>query len=43
MSLGVISMAIIIPSANIYEMQNDKILDNQISGVDVEENETTIS
>lgn len=27
-------MAIIIPSANIYEMQNDKILDNQISGVE---------
>ena len=38
MSLGVISMAIIIPSANIYKMQNDKILDNQISGVDGNEN-----
>ena len=35
-------MAIIIPSANIYAMQNDKILDNQISGVDVEENKIIV-
>lgn len=35
-------MAIIIPSANIYEMQNDKMLENQISGVDVEENKIIV-
>ena len=37
----VISMAIIIPSTKIYEQTNNKIIDNQISSVEINENQTT--
>ncbi len=36
-------MAIIIPSSSIYEIDNQKVLDNQISGVDVEETAFNLS
>lgn len=35
----VISMAIIIPSTKIYEQTNNKIIDNQISSVEINENQ----
>lgn len=39
----VISMAIIIPSTKIYEQTNNKIIDNQIDNVEINENQTTQS
>jgi predicted Abi (CAAX) family protease len=35
----VISMAIIIPSTKIYEQTNNKIIDNQIDNVEINENQ----
>jgi hypothetical protein len=37
----VISMAIIIPSTKIYEQTNNKIIDNQITKVEINENQAT--
>ena len=35
-------MAIVIPSKNIYKSDNEKLLDNQVSGVDVKENKIIV-